>query len=120
MALQLTFNQKDGGSIPSGPTNMIIHVTREDIAQGARRNSELCPIARALHRHGFTDYLVDCAGTEDGGVRCWMTIDSVSQRMRSARGTIEIDLPSEVALFVANFDSGERPEPFSFELDYKP
>ena len=73
-----------------------VDVTERDIAIGARRSCEYCPIARALAR----------------AVGGKPSVHSSYARI----GESHYNLPPEAAQFVASFDKREPVEPFSFTL----
>lgn len=87
--------------------NQDIHVTQEDIdkaraalaAGGRAARGVVCPIAQALRRQGFPDARV--------GISYMLT----------AAGRCQCDLPEEAQMFVYDFDTRDRAEPFTFHLE---
>lgn len=82
---------------------MLITVTQEDIARGARWDCGTCPVALALTR-AFGAQL------HTSGAWVWRpTRDETAPLLRP--------LPPEVGLFVSRFDNHRPVEPFTFEAD---
>jgi len=80
---------------------MIIHVTQEDIDQGARKDCRACPIGLAVEREsGWTEVMVG-----------FPTISGLKGNYRLVRPT-----PYDAQLFIWSFDRGEPVRPFEFEL----
>jgi hypothetical protein len=82
-----------------------INVIDEDIREGLARDCWDCPISRATNRElpqfkaaVFDDALILIP--LDGGMN------------------LTFDLPLEAQKFIAEFDDGDEPEPFSFELEF--
>jgi hypothetical protein len=80
---------------------VIIRMVQDDVDLGVMNDCALCPVARALGRHGFTDVSVGdvtiyAAGPGDRR-RCYLT-------------------PPGVANFIHDFDDGEDVSPIEFEL----
>lgn len=78
-----------------------IEVTAQDIADGARGESDSCPIALAVERTlgvvpHVSEFDVSLGGRFDEAI---------------------VDLPDEAVDFIADFDAGLRPGPFAFDLE---
>jgi hypothetical protein len=78
-------------------------VTADDIERGKRCDLWSCPIALALFRVTGAKWEVgDHSASEIGRVR-----------------ETEVELPDAAASFVRDYDNGEFPEPFEFELELR-
>lgn len=78
---------------------MKIEVTQEDIDHGIKGDCDLCPIARAVHRHIPT-------------ARVGITVIRLNRMSFSC-----IDLPEEARNFIHLFDHGMKVIPFEFEVE---
>lgn len=77
-----------------------VEVTAEHIRQGEPGRPCNCPIALAIHgKVGFIPYV---------------SIDSVHF---PDLDDLQVDLPREARIFIANFDTEEPVKPFSFVID---
>lgn len=84
------------------PVVRIVEVTKEDIVQGCREDSENCPVARATLRtfpefSGISVYEQEVVADYLGWTR-------------------KNPLPEEVTKRIRGYDQGEAMQPFSFEL----
>jgi hypothetical protein len=91
---------------------MVIKVTQEDIDKGNRDSLEDCPIALALVR----ELKLDIVGKRD--------VVAVYGKGRGAhiwRGQQEYSykLPKNIEALIEDFDSGDKIEPFEFEMTEK-
>lgn len=77
-----------------------LEVTQDDIDRGLPYSSGFSPVARAFHRAGFLDVIVDDA------------------QARIIHGGIKVmaNLPKEAREFARAFDEMEDVKPFSFEV----
>ena len=81
-----------------------ISVTTGDILIGTKRNSYLCPIARAIRRAcKFKSISVGL------GQISWISSGRV----------YDFDMPKKVYAFVLNFDLGLKVRPITFQLRWK-
>lgn len=81
---------------------MLIEVTAEDIRDGIRNSCRLCPVARAIQRATGLDLV-------------WVSSSFVEFRHQDQPLKV-LDLPSEAAKWIRDYDLGRGMQPFSFDL----
>lgn len=85
------------------PDSVIVEVTAEDIAKGARAICTKCPIALAVQR--CTGMLASARGS-----MAWLCTTKFSD------GVALYDVPLEVADFMWAFDNANPVSPFTFTM----
>lgn len=80
-------------------TRMLIEVTQDDINSGRERNSDLCPVAKALGRY-----------VKLPSVGLWHIFYNTENKLKIA------NMPRSVMRFIKKFDNNKPVKPFKFYL----
>ena len=92
-----------------------IRVSKEDIENGAKSKSALCPVALALNREGFNKVSVHSSYmSHEDKANLWDKIYLLDFKSKYVRRTK--DFPVKVTTFIARFDAGLIVEPFEFKI----
>jgi len=89
-----------------------LEVTEEDIRNGKRGSETKCPVALALKRKFPDAFLVHASADED----CQCMGVSWFIRVQSHKGSISMNLHSEVSKKLSEYDRVGTMDPFSFDV----
>ena len=82
-----------------------VKMTRDHIRDGKQGDYHFCPVALAIR---------------DAGSKSMCAVDVTTNRIlaydREVARRVRASVPSEVADFIRDFDSGKSPEPIAFDL----